>query len=139
MTTLSKLNLTTVTRVSRTNPKLQRRKKLVSAIQQQLSVHAALLRNEVFTVTKQSSVKSADGKKLKVDKEVEVKKWFFEEGNKWFVQCKYGTKVLLLNGKDNAVAVADVKEVASVLRTLQVAVENGDLDSAVANALQRKS
>lgn len=139
MTTLSKLNLTTVTRVSRANPKLQRRKKLVSALQQQLSVHAAFLKSEVFTVTKQSSVKSADGKKLKVDKEVEVKRWFFEEDSKWFVQCKYGTKVLLLNGKDNAVAVADVKEVASVLRTLQVAVENGDLDSAVDKALQRKA
>ena len=39
------------------------------------------------------------------------------------MQCKYGTKVLLLNGKDNAVTVENIKDVANVLRTLQTAIK----------------
>ena len=55
------------------------------------------------------------------------------------MQCKYGTKVLLLNGKDNAVSVANIKDVANVLRTLQTAVENGELDTAIETAMSKKS
>ena len=51
----------------------------------------------------------------------------------------YGTKVLLLNGKDNAVSVANIKDVANVLRTLQTAVENGELDTAIETAMSKNS
>jgi hypothetical protein len=93
----------------------------------------------VYTVTKKSFVKDADGKRIKVDKEIEVKYWFFEIDNKWFVQCKYGTKVFLLNGKDNAVAVANIKDVANVLRTLQTSAENAELDAAIETAMSKNS
>ena len=139
MNVLNKLNFTNVVRVNDKNPILQRRSKLISAINQQLNAHSSALKDEVYTVTKKSFVKDADGKRIKVDKEIEVKHWFFETDNKWFVQCKYGTKVLLLNGKDNAVSVANIKDVANVLRTLQTAVENGELDTAIETAMSKKS
>ena len=47
--------------------------------------------------------------------------------------------MLLLNGKDNAVSVANIKDVANVLRTLQTAVENGELDTAIETAMSKKS
>jgi uncharacterized protein (DUF2267 family) len=55
------------------------------------------------------------------------------------VQCKYGTKVLLLNGKDNAVEVISINDVANVFRTLQRAVENGELDTAIETTMPKNS
>ena len=55
------------------------------------------------------------------------------------MQCKYGTKVLLLNGKDNAVEVISINDVANVFRTLQRAVENGELDTAIKTAMPKNS
>ena len=47
--------------------------------------------------------------------------------------------MLLLNGKDNAVSVANIKDVANVLRTFRTAVENGELDTAIETAMSKKS
>ena len=139
MNVLDKLNFTYVVRVNEKNPILQRRNKLISAINLQLNAHSSALKDEVYTVTKKSFVKDADGKRIKVDKEIEVKQRFFEIDDRWFVQYKYGTKVLLLNGKDNAVTVANIKDVANVLRTFQTAVENGELDTAIETAMSKNS
>ena len=73
MNVLNKLNFTNVVRVNDKNPILQRRSKLISAINQQLNAHSSALKDEVYTVTKKSFVKDADGKRIKVDKEIEVK------------------------------------------------------------------
>jgi hypothetical protein len=139
MTALNKLNFTSITLKNDKNPILQRRKKLISAINLQLCSHSSSLKDEVFSVRKKSFVRDADGKKLKVDKEIAVKRWFFEKDSKWIVQCKYGTKVLLLNGKDNAVEVISINDVANVFRTLQRAVENGELDTAIETAMPKNS
>ena len=139
MNVLDKLNFTYVVRVNEKNPILQRRNKLISAINLQLNAHSSALKDEVYTVTKKSFVKDADGKRIKVDKEIEVKQRFFEIDDRWFVQYKYGTKVLLLNGKDNAVTVANIKDVANVLRTFRTAVENGELDTAIETAMSKNS
>ena len=139
MNVLDKLNFTNVVRVNEKNPILQRRNKLISAINLQLNAHSSALKDEVYTVTKKSFVKDADGKRIKVDKEIEVKQRFFEIDDRWFVQYKYGTKVLLLNGKDNAVTVANIKDVANVLRTFQTTVENGELDTAIETAMSKNS
>jgi len=139
MTNLSKLNFTTVQRVKQNNPKMTRRAKLLEALKLQLHAHSLYAKDEVCFVSKVGTVTDADGNKRKVEKKVELKRWFFEKDKQWIVQCKYGTKTLLLNGKDNAILVNKFEDVKAVLNTLISAVENGEMDNVVENALLKKA
>lgn len=137
MTNLSKLKFTTVQRVNSNNPTVTRRNKLIDALKQQLHAHKLFTKKETCFVTKRAVVRNADGIKQTVEKKVELKRWFFEKDNQWFVQCKYGTKVLLLNGKDNAVVVSKLEDVKQVFDTFLLAVENGELDIVIEKALNK--
>ena len=137
MTNLSKLKFTTVQRVNSNNPTVTRRNKLIDALKQQLHAHKLFTKKETCFVTKRAVVRNADGIKQTVEKKVELKRWFFEKDNQWFVQCKYGTKVLLLNGKDNAVVVSKLEDVKQVFDTFLLAIENGELDTVIESALKK--
>lgn len=137
MTNLSKLKFTTVQRVNSNNPTISRRNKLIDALKQQLHAHKLFTKKETCFVTKRAIVRNADGIKQTVEKKVELKRWFFEKDNQWFVQCKYGTKVLLLNGKDNAVVVSKLEDVKQVFDTFLLAIENGELDTVIESALKK--
>lgn len=137
MTNLSKLKFTTVQRVNSNNPTITRRNKLIDALKQQLHAHKLFTKKETCFVTKRAVVRNADGIKQTVEKKVELKRWFFEKDNQWFVQCKYGTKVLLLNGKDNAVVVSKLEDVKKVFDTFLLAIENGELDTVIESALKK--
>lgn len=137
MTSLSKLKFTTVQRVNSNSPTISRRNKLIDALKQQLHAHKLFTKKETCFVTKRAVVRNADGIKQTVEKKVELKRWFFEKDSQWFVQCKYGTKVLLLNGKDNAVVVSKLEDVKQVFDTFLLAVENGELDTVIEKALNK--
>lgn len=137
MTNLSKLKFTTVQRVNSNNPTISRRNKLIDALKQQLHAHKLFTKKETCFVTKRAIVRNADGIKQTVEKKVELKRWFFEKDNQWFVQCKYGTKVLLLNGKDNAVVVSKLEDVKQVFDTFLLAIEIGELDTVIESALKK--
>ena len=54
------------------------------------------------------------------------------------MQWRYGARVLLIDGKHNAVFVSKLADVAGVLDTLEGAASAGDLDTAIAQASKRK-
>jgi hypothetical protein len=47
------------------------------------------------------------------------------------VQCRYGTRVLMLHGKSNAVFVDKLEQVAEVLGVYKAAALTGEFDRAV--------
>ena len=67
-----------------------------------------------------------------------MRPWFFEQDGGWYVQCKYGNKVLAL-GKGNAVFVKTLKDVQGALESLKDVCEAGELDDAIAAAVKRKA
>lgn len=137
MSNLSKLNVKSVVRTSKQNPVIQRRQKLVSGIEEQMEVAEAALKGESYETTRKSWVKNDSGEKVLVDKLRKVRTWFFAQDGGWYVQCKYGNKVLAL-GKGNAVFVKTLKDVAAALETLKAAVEVGELDEAIENTLKSR-
>jgi hypothetical protein len=78
------------------------------------------------------------GEKVLIDRPIRVRPWFFEQDNGWYVQCRYGSRVLNINGKNNAVFVSKLDEIAGALAALGEATKNGELDSAIAAILDRK-
>lgn len=137
MSHLSKLNLKTIQRVVIKDPVLARREKLVAAIVEQGRVLVAALAAEQHSVTVQRWQKDADGQRVKVSAQKFVRAWFFEQDSGYYVQCRYGSRVLNIAGKSNAVFVDKLDDVQAVLDAFRVAAETGELDKAVAFAMAR--
>ena len=139
MSVLAKLNLKTVQRNMQKDPVIARRDKLVSAIEEQGKVLAAMLAGEQYSVTVQRWKSDADGQRVRVATEKRVRAWFFEQDGGYYVQCRYGTRILNINGKSNAVFVDSLGAVQAVLDAFKIAAETGELDKAIAYATKARA
>ena len=139
MSVLAKLNLKTVQRNMQKDPVVARRDKLVLAIEEQGKVLAAMLAGEQYSVTVQRWKSDADGQRVRVATEKRVRAWFFEQDGGYYVQCRYGTRILNINGKSNAVFVDSLGAVQAVLDALKIAAETGELDKAIAYATKARA
>lgn len=137
MSVLAKLNLKTVQRNVVKDPVTARRDKLVAAIEEQQQMVAAALRGERFAVTVTRKVTNDAGERIEQAGEKRARAWYFEQDNGWYVQCRYGARVLNLNGKNNAVWVAQLQEVGAVLAAFKAAAEAGELDKSIALVMAR--
>lgn len=137
MSVLAKLNLKTVQRNTAKDPVTARRDKLIAGIEEQQRVLEAALLGKAYTVRVTRKVTNAEGERVEQAAEKRARAWYFEQDNGWYVQCRYGARVLHLNGKSNAVWVATLKEVADVLAAFKAAAQTGELDRAVAMAMAR--
>lgn len=138
MSNLSKLTVKSVTRANKQDPVQRRRSKLLAGIQEQIKVAEAAVKGESYQVQRQTWAKNEHGEKVLVDRMRKVRPWFFQQDGGWFVQCKYGSRPLML-GDGNAVFVKTLKDVQGALATLKAAVEAGELDEAIEAAARRKA
>lgn len=139
MSELAKLNLKTVQRTVKQDPVLARREKLVAAIEEQGRVLAAMLAGDEYTVKSKRWQTNEAGERVRVEHEKRVRAWFFEQDNGFYVQCRYGSRVLNINGKSNAVFVDKLDDVAGVLDAFKQAAIAGELDKAVAFVTKARS
>jgi len=137
MSVLAKLNLKTVQRTVAKDPITLRREKLVAGIEEQQRVVEAAMRGESYKVHTNKKVRNEAGERVVVGKERTVRAWYFEQDRGYYVQCRYGARILYLNGKNNAVWVEALKDVAEVLAAFKTAALAGELDKAVAMAMAR--
>ena len=139
MATLSKFNLKTVKRYIGKDPRIQRRDKLVKALEEQLTMAEHRIQGKQYKATKKTWVD--DGKGGKELKEVpkRVREWFFEQDSGWYVQCRYGARVLDVVGRSNSIFVNKVSEVPSVLKALIEATNKGELDDAIDKVSMRRA
>lgn len=128
MTSLDKLNFQTVSRQIERDPVTERRARFRAGIAEQRLVLAALARGEAYTDPNQVSKTG----KIRV-----VRAWFFQQGAGWFIQARYGARVLLLDGKSNAISVSKIAEIEPVLKALETAADAGELDAVLAAAARR--
>ena len=135
MSQLAKLKLQSVQRVAERDPITKRRTKFIDAVQEQRGYLAKALNGEKLTRTIER--KAEDGTATQVERPVRV--WFFQQGNDWYLQPRYGARVLLLDGKSNAIQVAKAADLDPVLEALAKAAEAGELDKVLEAASQRKA
>ena len=131
MSALVKLNLKTVKRVVEVDPVTARRNRLVAGIDEQLAALAARVEGRVHVRKIQRKVAGGDGEQVIKVVDKAVRAWYFEQDGGWYVQCRYGTRVLMLHGKSNAVFVDKLEQVADVLNVFRVAALAGEFDRTV--------
>lgn len=139
MSFLAKLNLKTVHRNVQKDPVVARRDKLVAAIEEQGRVLAAALKGEEYAVQIKRWRENEAGERVRANADKLVRAWFFEQDGGYYVQCRYGTRILNINGKSNAVFVEELAAVQGVLDAFKAAAASGELDKAIAFATKARS
>ena len=118
MTHLTKLTFKTVDRSVTRDPIIARRDKLVAGLKEQKLVHAATLKKEDHLVERDKWMTNDMGERVLVKTHRRIRPWFFEQDGGWYVQCRYGARVITADGTNNAVFVKSLADVLGVLRCL---------------------
>lgn len=136
MAVLSALKLVSATRTQVKDPVVQRRNKLVEKLQEQLMMAESKLTGRVYAPTKIRTVVDELGDRKTIEVPKKVREWFWMgEGGKVNMSIKYGAATLYLNGKNaTAIELPSMDELVSVIKSLKVAVLEGEFDKAIESA-----
>jgi hypothetical protein len=136
MAVLSALKLVSATRTQVKDPVLQRRYKLLEKLQEQLMMAESKLTGRVYAPTKIRKVVDEVGDRKTIEVPKKVREWFWMgEGGKVNMSIKYGAATLYLNGKNaTAIELPSMDELVSVIKSLKVAVLDGEFDKAIESA-----
>lgn len=138
MTHLAKLTFKSVTRSTKRDPVVSRREKLVAGLEEQKLVHAVALKGEDHRVERSKWMTNEQGERVSIKTHRRVRPWFFEQDGGWYVQCRYGARVIAVDGTNNAVFVKTLKDVGPVFDAFVAAAQAGELDVAISKAAERK-
>ncbi len=138
MTHLAKLTFKTVDRSSTRDPIIARRDKLIVGLKEQKLVHAATLKKEDHLVERNKWMQNELGERVLVKTHRRIRPWFFAQDGGWYVQCRYGARVIKADGTNNAVFVNSLADVLGVLDAFLNAAAAGELDRAITQVVQRK-
>ena len=131
MATLTSLKLVSAKKPAQKDPVQHRRSKLSMKVLEQLQYARALNAGEFYAPTRIKTVTNAEGERVQVSQPKRIKPWWFTDGNKVLLQVRYGAKVLMLNGKSNAVECANADALIAALSTVNTAVLAGELDAQI--------
>jgi len=138
MTHLAKLTFTSVFKATARDPVIARRDKLVAGLKEQQSVFDAAVRGEAHMIDRSKWIANDQGERVLVKTQRRARAWFFQQDQGWYVQCRYGARVIAADGVNNAVFVKTLKDVATVLDAFVAAATAGELDAAIAKATERQ-
>jgi len=138
MTHLAKLTFKTVDRSTKRDPIIARRDKLVAGLKEQKLVYAAALNKQDHRVERHKWMTNDMGERVMVKTYRLVRPWFFAQDSGWYVQCRYGARVIAADGTNNAVFVKSLDEVAAVLDAFLNAAATGELDGAITKVAERQ-
>lgn len=130
MSYLSKLQFKTVTRIVDRDPVQGRRAKFLGAAEEQRLVVTAALKGESYSKALKPKGDAPAGTRP-------VRPWFFQKDGGWYLQARYGARVLFIDGKSNAIFAAKLAEIDAALAALIEATKAGELDPVLELASRR--
>ena len=138
MNALAKLNFKTVSKTTTRDPVFARREKLVAGLKEQQLVYTAALDGKDHRVERHKWMHNDLGEPVLVKTHRRVRPWFFAQDGGWYVQCRYGARVIAADGSNNAVFVKTLNDVGAVLDVFLSAAASGELDAAIAKTAERQ-
>ena len=136
MSYLSKLNITALKRADRQSPEQQRRGKLIAKLEEQLALAQALAEGKRYVVTKAAWTRDADGNKTRVQREKQVRPWWWQQGEGLSLVCRYGARIMELSKGKRAISIAQPAMLPGALNMLIAATQAGELDGAIEAVIQ---
>ena len=138
MTSLKTLTFKTIERNRRESEITARRDKLIVKLEEQQKVLEHHVKGEQYTVNRPKWMQNNHGERALVQKQLIIRPWFFERDGGYYLQVKYGTRILSVDGVHNAIFVEAISDLSRVLSELIAATESGELDAAIAKTLKPK-
>ena len=134
MSTLNSLKLVVSKKHQSVAPIVLRRQKLCDKLTEQLALCEAQKAGNTYAPKKMKTYTNKQtGERMTVETVKRVREWFwFGDNGKINLAVKYGAKTLPLNKKGaNAIELSNGDELISTIKSLKVAVLNGELDDAI--------
>ena len=130
MSALNGLKLVSAKRPQQASPVVTRRHKLSKQIYEQQQLATAMVEGGTYAPVRLRSVKDKHtGERKNIESAKRIKPWWFTaENGRVCLQVRYGTRVLDLAKGKNSIEVSNTNELIAVLKTLQTAVDAGELD-----------
>jgi hypothetical protein len=138
MASLKTLTFKTIERNRRESEIIARRHKLIVKLEEQQKILEHDKKGEHYVVTRPKWMQNDRGERALVHKQRVIRPWFFERGGGYYLQIKYGTRILSVDGVHNAIFVEAISDLSGVLSELIAATESGELDAAIAQAVKPK-
>ena len=138
MAPLKTFTFKTIERNRRESEITARRQKLIVKLEEQQKVLERQVKGEQYVVTRPKWMQNNHGERALVQKQRVIRPWFFERDGGYYLQVKYGTRILSVDGVHNAIFVEAISDLNGVLTELIKATEAGELDAAIAQALKPK-
>ena len=138
MTSLKTLTFKTIERNRRESEIIARRHKLIVKLEEQQKILEHHMKGEQYVVTRPKWMQNNHGERVLVQKQHVIRPWFFERDGGYYLQVKYGTRILSVDRIHNAIFVEAISDLNGVLTELIAATEAGKLDAAIAKALKPK-
>jgi hypothetical protein len=138
MTSLKTLTFKTIERNRRESEITARRHKLIVKLEEQQKVLERHMKGEQYVVIGPKWMRNNHGERVLIEKQRSILPWFFEREGCYYLQVKYGTRILSVDGVHNAIFVEAISDISRVLSELIAATEAGELDTAIAQALEPK-
>lgn len=130
MATLTTLKLITAKRQSTLAPLQHRRQKLSKKLYEQIELAKATAQGGTYTTRIYKTIRDENGLTKSVELHKRVRQWWWmQDSGKIAVSIRYGTKVIPLSPKANAVEVANIAELVQTLTVIKTAVDAGELDT----------
>lgn len=134
MSTLNSLKLVASKKHQSLAPIVLRRNKLVSKLHEQLELCEAQKAGNTYAPKRlKTYTNKHTGERMTVETVKRVREWFWiGDTGKINLAVKYGSKTLPLNKKGaNAIELSSGDELINTLKSLKIAVMNGELDDAI--------
>ena len=132
MASLQQLKLISAKRQESVDPTQFRRFKLAGRLEDQIALAQAMLEQRTYTKERVRSVRDASGVRTSVQVHTRVKPWWWVmENGKLALSIRYGSRVIALSPKSNAIECASLNDVVQALATVKAVVEAGELDAAI--------
>jgi hypothetical protein len=138
MAPLKTFTFKTIERNRRESEIAARRQKLIVKLKEQQTVLEHHIKGERYAVTRPKWMQNDHGERVLVQKQRVIHPWFFERDGGYYLQVKYGTRILSVDGVHNAIFVEAISDLRGVLSELIAATKVGELDGAIAQALKPK-
>ena len=138
MAPLKTLTFKSIERNRRESEITVRRQKLIVKLEEQQKVLEHHIKGEQYAVTRPKWMQTDHGERVLVQKQHIIRPWFFERDGGYYLQVKYGTRILSVDGLHDAIFVEAISDLSGVLTELIKATEAGELDAAITQALKPK-
>ena len=132
MTILTQLSLSNYSPIHASDPKSNRRRKLINKIDEQIKIAT----DPSYVATRWVWVKNEDGSK-RVELPKRLKRWWVNsmDGNAQLT-IRYGSKVLALSKEGKNAINCNLDQVATILTKVKDAVTNGEMDEQLSKVSQ---